>query len=253
MKQIAFKLQIFEGPLDLLLHLINKNKVSIYDIPISEITEQYMDYISQMEHYDIEVSSEFLVLAATLLYIKSKMILPKDEEVEEEEDPRIELTKRLEEYKRMKMAAQYLREKEYAGINLFYKNRDYIEPLLIDESLKQITLESLKHATDNVIYLMDRSKPVSVKNFTGIVGRDPIPVFTKVKDFVKRFIKSKKIKFKELFKNIHSKDEAVASFLAVLELVKMNKVKISEKGKEMEITYIGKGEIEENELEYSHN
>ena len=188
MKQIAFKLQIFEGPLDLLMHLINKNKVSIYDIPISEITEQYLDYISEMDHYDIEVSSEFLVLAANLLYIKSKMILPKDDDEAEEEDPRLELTQRLEEYKRMKMAAEYLREKEFSGGFTFFKQRDYIQPILIDESLKLVTLESLREAAESVVSLIDRKKPVSINKFSGIVGRDPIPVFTKVKEFVKRFL-----------------------------------------------------------------
>ena len=235
MKQIAFKLQIFEGPLDLLMHLINKNKVSIYDIPISEITEQYLDYIEEMDHYDIEVSSEFLVLAANLLYIKSKMILPKDDEDAEEEDPRLELTQRLEEYKRMKMAAAYLREKEFSGGFLYFKPREYIQPVLIDESLKLVTLDSLKEAAENV------------------VGRDPIPVFTKVKDFVKRFLFRKKIKFLDLFKNVKSRDEAVASFLAVLELMKMNKVTVEQSNGDFEITYVGKGEINEDELEYTDN
>lgn len=253
MKQIAFKLQIFEGPLDLLMHLINKNKVSIYDIPISEITEQYLDYIEEMDHYDIEVSSEFLVLAANLLYIKSKMILPKDDEDAEEEDPRLELTQRLEEYKRMKMAAAYLREKEFSGGFLYFKPREYIQPVLIDESLKLVTLDSLKEAAENVVYVMSRKKPVSIKNFSGIVGRDPIPVFTKVKDFVKRFLFRKKIKFLDLFKNVKSRDEAVASFLAVLELMKMNKVTVEQSNGDFEITYVGKGEINEDELEYTDN
>lgn len=252
MKQIAFKLQIFEGPLDLLMHLINKNKVSIYDIPISEITEQYLDYISEMDCMDIEVSSEFLVLAANLLYIKSKMILPKAEENEEqEEDPRLELTKRLEEYKRMKMAAEYLRQKEFSGGFVYYKQRDEITPVLIDESLKSVTLLSLRDAAYSVVDLINRKKPVSVKNFSGIVGRDPIPVFVKVKDFVKRFIKNKKAKFMDLFKNVKSRDEAVASFLAVLELMKLNRIKISGKDDDLEITYIGKGEISEDEFEYT--
>lgn len=253
MKQIAFKLQIFEGPLDLLMHLINKNKVSIYDIPISEITEQYLDYIAEMDHYDIEVSSEFLVLAANLLYIKSKMILPKDDEDEEAEDPRLELTQRLEEYKRMKMAAEYLREKEFSGGHLFYKPREYIQPVLIDESLKLVTLESLQEAAFAVVDIIGRKKPVSLKNFSGIVGRDPIPVFTKVKDFVKRFLNRKKIKFLELFKNVKTRDEAVASFLAVLELMKMNRIKVEGNNNDFEITYVGKGEISEDELEYTEN
>lgn len=254
MKQIAFKLQMFEGPLDLLMHLINKNKVSIYDIPISEITEQYLDYISEMDHYDIEVSSEFLVLAANLLYIKSKMLLPKDDEDEEQEDPRLELTKRLEEYRRMKMAADYLREKEFSGGHIFFKPRDYIQPVLIDESLKLVTLQSLKEAADYVAYVVNRRKPVSVKNFSGIVDREPVPVFAKVKDFIGRFLKKGKIKFLDLFKNVKSRDEAVASFLALLELMKMDRLKIDgASGKDMEIAYVDKGEISEDEFERFDN
>ena len=253
MKQLSFKLQIFEGPLDLLMHLINKNKVSIYDIPISQITEQYLEYIEEMDQYDIEVSSQFLVMAATLLYIKSKMLLPKDDDEAEEEDPRLDLTQRLEEYKRMKMAASYLRDKEFSGGFLYYKPREYIQPVLIDESLKLVTLESLKEAAEHVVYLLNRKKPVSIKNFSGIVGRDPIPVFTKVKQFVKNFLNKKKVKFLDLFKGVKSRDEAVASFLAVLELMKMNKIKVEQKKDDIEIIYVGKGEIKEDELEYTDN
>ncbi len=204
-----------------------------------------------MDHYDIEVSSEFLVLAANLLYIKSKMILPKDDEDTEEEDPRLELTQRLEEYKRMKMAADYLREKEFSGGFNFYKQRDYIQPILIDESLKLVTLDSLREAAENIVYLLDRKKPVSIKKFSGIVGRDPIPVFVKVREFVKRFLGNKKIKFKDMFKNVKSRDEAVASFLAVLELMKMNRIVVGTQEEDYEITYVGKGEIDENEFEHT--
>ncbi len=253
MKQIAFKLQMFEGPLDLLMHLINKNKVSIYDIPISEITEQYLDYISDMEYYDIEVSSEFLVLAANLLYIKSKLILPKDSDDEEEEDPRLELTKRLEEYKRMKMAATYLSEQEATGGNVYFKYRDYIQPILIDESLKLVTIDSLKEAAENVVYLINRKKPVSASSFKDIVAHEPVRVFTKVRDFVQRFLKKRKIKFFDLFRNVRTRDEAVASFLAVLELVKMNRVKVEDNSGSVEVTYIGKGDIKEDEFEQFDN
>src|SRR5690554_1776930 len=99
---ISVKLEAFEGPLDLLLHLIDKNKINIYDIPIIEITEQYLGYIHQMEYKDLDSISEFLVLASTLISIKSKMLLPKDESEEEEEDPRTELVERLLEYKMFK-------------------------------------------------------------------------------------------------------------------------------------------------------
>lgn len=246
MKQIAFKLQIFEGPLDLLLHLINKNKVSIYDIPISEITEQYIDYMNEMESYDIELSSEFLVLAANLLYIKSKMILPKDEEEENEEDPRLELAERLAQYKRIKMSTQFFTEREFAGSYLYYKPRDFITPILIDESLKLVTLDSLKSAMTDVHEAVIRRKPPDIKGFKGIVGREPIPVFSKVKAFLTRLKTIRKTMFSDMLKGVRSRDEAVASFLAILELMKMNKVKVKEKNGDYELSYTKKGNDKTN-------
>ena len=115
--EISYKLDNFEGPLDLLLHLIEKNKVSIYDIPIVLITEQYLEYVNQMDHEDLDVVSDFLVMAATLLDIKSRMLLPKveKEEEEDEEDPRAELVRRLLEYKMYKYMAQELEERAAAA------------------------------------------------------------------------------------------------------------------------------------------
>ena len=122
---------------------------------------------------------------------------------------------------------------------------------MIDESLKLVTLESLREAAESVVSLIDRKKPVSINKFSGIVGRDPIPVFTKVKEFVKRFLLNRKIKFKDMFKNVKSRDEAVASFLAVLELTKMNKITVGTEKEEYEITYVGKGEIDEKDFEHT--
>lgn len=120
MSAIDVKLNVFEGPLDLLLHLIEKNKVNIYDIPIVTITEQYLEYVNNMEEEDLDVMSEFLVMAATLIKIKSRMLLPKDEETEEdEEDPREELVRRLLEYKMYKYAAGELKDLELEGNKAF--------------------------------------------------------------------------------------------------------------------------------------
>ena len=122
MSAIDVKLNVFEGPLDLLLHLIEKNKVNIYDIPIVTITEQYLEYVNNMEEEDLDVMSEFLVMAATLIKIKSRMLLPKDEETEEdEEDPREELVRRLLEYKMYKYAAGELKDLELEGNKAFFK------------------------------------------------------------------------------------------------------------------------------------
>ena len=122
MSAIDVKLNVFEGPLDLLLHLIEKNKVNIYDIPIVSITEQYLDYVNNMEEEDLDIMSEFLVMAATLIKIKSKMLLPKDEEEEEDEDdPREELVRRLLEYKMYKYAASELKDLELEGNKMLFK------------------------------------------------------------------------------------------------------------------------------------
>ncbi|MBO7208864.1 MAG: segregation/condensation protein A [Clostridia bacterium] len=227
MNQIALKLQTFEGPLDLLLHLISKNKVSLYDIPIAKITEQYISYLRQMEQFDIEVSSEFLVVASNLLYIKSKMILPNEEE-EELEDPREELALRLMEYKKMKLAADKLRETENAGQYMIYKERSAIKPVVIDESLKLVTKDSLLLALGDVCESIRYRMPVSAGAFKGVVGKTPISIFGLLKKFIFKLRSLKKLKFSDLFKGIKTREEAVASFLAVLEMAKMDRISIED-------------------------
>lgn len=128
---ISVKLQVFEGPLDLLLHLIDKNKVNIYDIPIAMITEQYMEYVEQLKKEDLNVVSEFLVMAATLLDIKSRMLLPKEVDEEgNEEDPRAELVEKLLEYKLYKAMAQELKDKHTDAERTYYKKQNIPERLL---------------------------------------------------------------------------------------------------------------------------
>ena len=122
---INVKLQAFEGPLDLLLHLIDKNKVNIYDIPIAMITDQYMEYVSQMKKEDLDVVSEFLVMAATLLDIKSRMLLPKEvDEDGNEEDPRAELVEKLIEYKLFKAMSMQLKDRQIDAVKTYYKAPD---------------------------------------------------------------------------------------------------------------------------------
>ena len=123
--ELTVKLQVFEGPLDLLLYLLEKNKVNIYDIPIVEITEQYMEYIREMKRQDLEVLSEFLVMAATLVDIKSRMLLPSNpDSEEEEEDPRAELVQQLLEYKMYKYMSFELRDMELDAAKSFYREKD---------------------------------------------------------------------------------------------------------------------------------
>lgn len=248
MRQISFKLQVFEGPLDLLLHLIQKNKVSISDIPIAEITEQYLDYLAEMEQFDMEVSSEFLVIAANLLYIKSKTLLPKYGG-EEEEDPREELIKRLIEYKRIKQAAEVLEEKQFLAENYYFKNPEYIEPILVDESFRDVTQEKLQLAYIEVFRKLERRAPAKKESFIGIVGHEIVSVMSKVKDVLGRLKRFTRIRFRDIFRTVTSRSEAVASFLAVLELMKLNRVTLSDTDGEVMVTYEGDGEEPEDEWE----
>ena len=169
--EISYKLDNFEGQLDLLLHLIEKNKVSIYDIPIVLITEQYLEYVNQMDHEDLDVVSVFLVMAATRLDIKSRMLLPKVEKEEEEaeEDPRAELVRRLLEYKMYKYMAQELQEREQEAELLFFKEptiprevAKYEEPLDLDELTKGYDLKKLHAIYESVMKKQtDKMDPIS--------------------------------------------------------------------------------------------
>ena len=169
---IPVKLQVFEGPLDLLLHLIDKNKIDIYDIPIVEITNQYMDYIKAMEKEDLNIMSEFLVMAATLLDIKCRMLLPKEVNEEgEEEDPRQELVAQLLEYKMYKYMSYELRDRQVEGDQVMFKAptvpdevREYEEPVNLDELLKDLTLSKLHKVFRDVMKRrVDKIDPVRSK------------------------------------------------------------------------------------------
>ncbi len=225
MEQLSFKLDKFEGPLDLLLILIKKNKVSIYDIPIAEILDQYMEVMQQMEGLDLELSSEFLVMAATLLQIKSKMLLPSDGP-EEEEDPRAELVRRLVEYSRVKETLEFLREHENKGNEMFFKLPDVIErpPAVFDYSV--LTIERLFEAYQDSFSKLERKLPPPKRSFSGIVGHEKVSVKERVLKIWRGLIDRSRILFKDIFKGAKSRAEAVASFLAVLELIKLNKIKI---------------------------
>lgn len=227
MEQLNFKLEHFEGPLDLLLTLIRKNKVSIYDIPISVILDQYLAVMQEMQEMDLEVSSEFLVLAATLLQIKSKMLLPKTEDENEEEgDPREELVRRLLEYQKIKEAAAYLAPRQHIGASMFFKTPDVIERKPAEWNLSSMTKENLYAAYQRAFLRLERKQPPPKQSFAGIVGHEKVSLRQKVTGIWKRLVQKSKMKFLELFSGVKSKPEAVASFLAVLELIKMKKIRI---------------------------
>lgn len=232
---LEFKLQVFEGPLDLLLHLIEKNKVNIYDIPIVEITEQYIDYVKQMDKEDLDLVSEFLVMAATLLDIKAKMLLPKEpEEDEEEEDPRAELVERLLEYKRFKYMSYELRDRQMDAEKSMYKIptipeevKKYETPVELDKLLEGITLKKLNEIFNEVLKRQeDKIDPIRSKFKT--IEKEEVSVEDKM-EYVEEYILNKRhCSFKNLLMAQCSKVQIIVTFLAILELMKIGKILITQ-------------------------
>lgn len=224
---ILVKLQVFEGPLDLLLHLIDKNKIDIYDIPIVEITNQYMEYIKAMEKEDLNVMSEFLVMAATLLDIKCKMLLPKEvNEDGEEEDPRQELVEQLLEYKMYKYMSYELKDRELESERVMYKTptipqevMEYEQPVNLDELLGDLTLQKLNHIFKDVMKRqVDKIDPVRSK--FGKIEKEEVTVSDKLVFVTDYAREHKKFSFRTLLTKQSSKTQIVVTFLALLQLMK---------------------------------
>lgn len=229
---IPVKLQEFEGPLDLLLHLIDKNKVSIFDIPIVEITNQYMDYIRAMEREDLNVMSEFLVMAATLLDIKCRMLLPKEvKEDGEEEDPRQELVEQLLEYKMYKYMSYELRDREAEGQRALYRAPDlpeevkeYVEPIDMDALLGDLTLAKLNSIFQDVIRRQaDKIDPV--RSTFGKIEKETVTLSQRMEDIRTFARKSRRFSFRELLTSQKSRTQIVVTFLAVLQMMKEGSIR----------------------------
>lgn len=229
---IPVKLEVFEGPLDLLLHLIDKNKIDIYDIPIVEITNQYMDYIRQMQRADLNVMSEFLVMAATLLDIKCRMLLPKEiNEEGEEEDPRQELVEQLLQYKMYKYIACELKDRQLdADMVLFRKPeipaevREYEEPVNLDALLSGVTLDKLSAIFRDVMKRQN-NKIDPVRSKFGRIEKEEVPLPSKIA-FVEDYAKShRKFSFRQLLEGQKSTMHLVVTFLAILELMKTGTIR----------------------------
>lgn len=224
---IPVKLQVFEGPLDLLLHLIEKNKIDIYDIPIVEITNQYMEYIKAMQKEDLNIMSEFLVMAATLLDIKCRMLLPKEVNEEgEEEDPRQELVEQLLEYKMYKFMSYELKDRELDGDRVMYKSatipdevKGYVPPVNLDELLGDLTLVQLNRIFKEVMKRQE-SKVDPVRSKFGKIEKEEVTLPNKL-DYVMEYARShRKFGFRALLKKQSSKVQVVVTFLAILQLMK---------------------------------
>lgn len=226
MKEVTFHLEVFDGPLDLLLHLLSKNKVEIKDIPIAAILDQYLEYIRQMEEFDLEVASEFITMAAQLMYIKSKMLLPVYED-EAEEDPRASLVEALLEYQRIKEAGSALSLRAQIGRDIFVKGQEQLEK---EKSpfTGSYSYEALTRALEDILQRAQRKLPPPVTAFQGIVGRETVPVDDKISQIVQMFVHQDKLSFEQLVMSAKSRSEMVAIFLAVLELSKIRKIMIED-------------------------
>lgn len=233
---IPVKLQVFEGPLDLLLHLIEKNKIDIYDIPIVEITNQYMEYIDAMKREDLNVMSEFLVMAATLLDIKCRMLLPKEVNEEgEEEDPRQELLEQLLEYKMYKYMSYELRDRQVEGERTLYREPSlpeevltYVEPVDMDELLGDLSLVKLNRIFQDVMKRQtDKIDPVRSK--FGKLEKEEVTLPDKLEYVTNYAREHKTFSFRGLLEKQCSKTQVVVTFLAVLHLMKDGTIVIEQK------------------------
>ena len=224
---VEFKINDFEGPLDLLLHLIKESKMDIMNIEIEAITKQYMDYLELQEKMNLEIASEYLVLASELLEIKSKMLLPSqklDDEEEEESDPREELVNRLLEYQAYKEITKVLQEKESLRKEIYTKSPENIKNYIdeVKEIKADVSLDDLVEAFKRYLIRKKDNKPLKTK-----VTVNEISVSSRRHD-IKRLLKSKKkVSFFELFP-IVSKEYVVATFLAVLEMAKSGELTITQ-------------------------
>ncbi len=222
-KKYAIKIDNFEGPLDLLCHLIDKNKMNIYDINLSEITDQYIDYLKEQEKMNLEIASEFLVMASTLLYLKSKNLLPKQEE-EEEEITEEELIRRIIEYKKFKEISKVLKQNYLEYSNRYYKLQENIE-LPKQKIEKDYDKDVIPDIYKNVIEKNEQKINQNAKNIEKIAITDNYTVASKVRQMFKVLVKQKSFIFNKLFSlKKHNKQEVVTAFSGLLELSRRSKV-----------------------------
>ena len=229
---LKVKLQVFEGPLDLLLHLLEKNKVNIYDIPIVEITNQYMDYINEMKRQDLNIVSEFLVMAATLLDIKSKMLLPKEETEEEEEDPRAELVQKLLEYKMYKCMSYELKDRQVDAQKVLFKEptipeevRKYEEPVNLEELMSDVTLRKLNDIFKSVMRKRE-DKIDPIRSRFGRIEKEEVSLEERMNYLEQYACTHQRFSFRGILEAQSTKMEIIVTFLSILELMKTGKIQI---------------------------
>lgn len=214
------KLAVFEGPFDLLLYLIKKNQIDIYDIPISQITEEYLSYIEMMRKLNLDITSEFIVIAATLMYIKAKMLLPKDEIIEGEmEDPRADLVKHLLEYSTFKEISEKLRIYETKKREIFER----LYPISISKEDKELSLDiyALIKAMDSVLERVKERKLY-------VISSESIKVKDRINELISDLKSSEFLSFFELCNRNFNKPYIIALFLAILELLRLKIITVKQ-------------------------
>lgn len=211
---------IFEGPMDLLVHLIKKHEVDIYDIPIALITKQYLEYLEWMKTMNIDVAGDFLVMASTLAQIKSRMLIPAHENENDDEDPRLELVRPLEEYLRMKSAAERLSERDLLGEDTFVRNpgqEDYL--LNPEDAVISVGLFELIDAFQKILENITPGSRIEI-------NADTITVRDRIVQIVDIFETRGSVTFNELFSKNADKSEVIVTFLAILEMVRLALVQV---------------------------
>ena len=223
-KKYSIKIENFEGPLDLLCYLIDKNKMNIYDVNLSEITDQYIEYLNEMEEMNLEIASEFLVMASTLLYLKSKNLLPKQEEEEEEIITEEELIRRIIEYKKFKEISKVFKENYDVYAKRFYKNQEEIK-LPKQKLEKDYSNEVIPEIYRKLVERNSEKINRNAKNIEKIALVDKYTVADKVKEMYTILTKQKKFVFNKLFSlKKREKQEVVTAFSGLLELSRRSKV-----------------------------
>ena len=237
-------LEIFEGPLDLLLYLIKKDEVDIYEVSIEKITDQYLEYIDTFKILNIELASEFIVMAANLMYIKSRTLLPRNEQAPEEdideEDPRWELIRQLVEYKKFKDAANYLEKREVENQKFYSAEQQFCDDLEEEgEPIVNVGIFELIQAFQGVLKRFDDEDDLTE------IADDRFTVSDKIDYLITNVSKGQKVKFYQLFEEASKKSEVLVTFLALLELIRLNEFQVRQNGVlgEIELTRTNSDEI----------
>lgn len=220
------KLEMFEGPLDLLLYLVKKDHLNIYDIPIASVTQQYMEYLELMRLLDLNIAGEFLVMAATLLEIKSKMLLPaQEEDVAEQEDPREELMNQLIEYEKFKKIAEELRRKEQERKAVFKRPKVPL-PEFPKEQKEEVYFEA--SLFDLISAFSKALKEVPAEMFYEVI-KDEFTIEDKIHQILHMLLEQPLILLSDLFKKARNKFEIIVTFMSILELIRLKEIKIRQK------------------------